>query len=64
MICPKCKSDNSKCIDSRQNDMKAYRIRRYECMNCGGRFTTKEVVVDRGDAPVYTIRGHGYLEKI
>lgn len=44
MICPKCKSDQTTVIDSRQ--FKAYRRRRYECLMCGERFTTKETVYE------------------
>jgi transcriptional regulator NrdR family protein len=44
MICPNCKSDQTAVIDSRQ--FKAYRRRRYKCLECGERFTTKEVVVE------------------
>ena len=63
MICPKCHSDNSKCIDSRQNNKAAYRIRRYECMNCNSRFTTKEVALSEESDFVYVIKD-GDIKKI
>ena len=40
--CPDCGSSNYKTIDSR--DSRAIgRLRRRVCLNCGGRFTTREV---------------------
>lgn len=51
MICPNCKSEQTKTIDSRQFD--SYRRRRYVCIECGERFTTKETLVERvEDEPV------------
>ena len=44
MICPKCKSDQTMVTDSRQFEL--YRRRRYECIMCGERFTTKEIVYE------------------
>lgn len=43
MICPKCKSFQVKCIDSRPY-LTPIR-RRKECVTCGHRFTTIEVTV-------------------
>ena len=40
MICPNCGSDNNGCKDSRQ--LRESRRRRYQCFNCGDRFTTFE----------------------
>ena len=40
MRCPKCKSESSRVVDSRQADNMIRRRR--ECENCGNRFTTFE----------------------
>lgn len=40
MICEKCKHDNTHAIDSREKNNT--RRRRYECLDCGHRFTTLE----------------------
>lgn len=42
MRCPECGSDKCYCIDSRPAD-NGRRRRRYECLDCKGRFTTKEL---------------------
>ncbi|MCC8191734.1 MAG: transcriptional regulator NrdR [Ruminococcus sp.] len=42
MRCPFCNFEDTKVIDSRPSDEK--KRRRRECMNCGKRFTTYEVV--------------------
>lgn len=42
MRCPECGSDKCYCIDSRPTDS-GRRRRRYECRDCNGRFTTKEL---------------------
>ena len=42
MICPYCGSYNTTVYDSRQ--FPSCRWRRYKCLNCEERFTTKEVV--------------------
>jgi transcriptional repressor NrdR len=42
MKCPYCGYEDSKVVDSRPNDDKIRRRR--ECMKCGGRFTTYEVM--------------------
>ncbi|MDE5583050.1 MAG: transcriptional regulator NrdR [Ruminococcus sp.] len=42
MKCPFCSFDDSKVVDSRHTDEKIRRRR--ECIKCGGRFTTYEVV--------------------
>jgi len=41
MLCPKCKSDQTQVIDSREADAKSIRRRR-ECEKCEYRFTTYE----------------------
>ena len=42
MICPKCKSDNLKIVDTRSDD--ASTRRRRLCLDCGVRFNTLEVI--------------------
>lgn len=44
MICPYCKSINTKCLDSRPRNK--YRMRRYKCTDCARRFSTHEIVVE------------------
>lgn len=42
MNCPECTSDNCMVVNSRQTE--AYkRMRRYECRDCGIRFSTVEI---------------------
>ena len=41
MKCQVCGSQQTRCLDSRLRGTK--RRRRYECNDCGGRFTTVEV---------------------
>lgn len=43
MICPNCKSESTVVIGTVQKD--DYRRRRYKCVMCGFRFSTKEAVV-------------------
>ena len=45
MKCPYCHHDEIKVTDSRSTDDNNIRRRR-ECMNCGKRFTTYEVIED------------------
>ena len=42
MLCPACKQNDSKVIDSRLTEGGAAIRRRRECLDCGRRFTTKE----------------------
>ena len=42
MKCPECGCEESKVIDSRPTDNKVRRRR--ECIQCGGRFTTYEII--------------------
>lgn len=42
MICPSCKQNNNKVIDSRLTEGGGAIRRRRECLGCGRRFTTKE----------------------
>ncbi len=43
MKCPFCSFEESKVIDSRPTD-EGQRIRRRECLSCGKRFTTYEII--------------------
>ena len=45
MNCPECFSTNAYVYDTRQ--FETYRWRRYECKDCGHRFTTKEMEASR-----------------
>lgn len=45
MICDRCGSENTGCIDSRQRE--DYRYRKYECRDCHRRFTTYELTTGR-----------------
>lgn len=45
MICPKCKSDQLHCVDSRPAPDSVRRRR--ECPNCGHRFSTIEIQEER-----------------
>ena len=45
MKCPRCKTGQTAVIDKRTRD--AQNRRRRECLECGYRFTTKEVPVER-----------------
>jgi transcriptional repressor NrdR len=44
MICPYCKTDNDKVIDTRSSDGGLEIRRRRECLNCARRFTSYEKV--------------------
>ena len=44
MKCPYCQYSESKVIDSRPTDEDEKIRRRRECMRCGNRFTTYEIV--------------------
>lgn len=43
MICPHCRANNDKVIDSRQSRAGIIRRRR-ECLSCKERFTTREIL--------------------
>ena len=47
MTCPKCGSDNRRCIDSRPAPGNQTR-RRHECVNCGARWSTLEKIIGVG----------------
>lgn len=44
IACPRCGHKHAKCTDSRPNDAATKRRRRRECLTCGYRFSTIEVV--------------------
>lgn len=46
MICPSCHQDQSICRDSRQRGV--IRERTYDCMLCGQRYFTQEVITEVG----------------
>ena len=44
MQCPFCRAIDSKVVDSRSTSDKTRIRRRRECLECGGRFTTYEII--------------------
>ncbi len=58
MVCPVCSSPDSKVIDSRPSDKSSIRRRR-ECLGCGKRFTTYEIIEA---TPLYVIKKDGEKE--
>ncbi len=59
MKCPYCKSTESKVTDSRATDDGNSIRRRRECLGCGRRFTTYEVVEE---VPIMVIKASGRHE--
>lgn len=57
MICPFCKSDNDKVVDSRVSGTSIRRRR--ECLGCGRRFTTREYIEVQ---PLTVIKRNGAKE--
>lgn len=53
MKCPFCSYEESKVIDSRPTDEGARIRRRRECMKCGKRFTTYEIIES---VPIFVIK--------
>lgn len=45
MHCPYCRSNQTTCIDSREQSYGFKRRRRYKCSSCGGRYSTLETIV-------------------
>lgn len=43
MICPICKKDDNKIVNSKKGDIDRTRI--YSCRYCGGKFKTKETII-------------------
>ena len=58
MNCPSCGRPDSKVIDSRPSDKSSIRRRR-ECLSCGKRFTTYEIIEA---TPLYVIKKDGSKE--
>lgn len=59
MICPYCRTDKTKVVDSRRPKEK--RRRRYECEMCGRRFTTYENYCQKVLKEVFQMRLKGEL---
>ena len=60
VICPKCKSSENHCVDSRPTKERSSTRRRLECKKCGNRFTTYEMVVPDEELYVRIIPKVGY----
>lgn len=60
MRCPYCKSDDSKVMDSRAHSNGFSIKRRRECLNCGRRFTTYEILEEN---IFYVIKKDGTKEE-
>ena len=58
MKCPVCSNPESKVIDSRPSDKSSIRRRR-ECLGCGKRFTTYEIIEA---SPIFVIKKDGTKE--
>ncbi len=58
MKCPVCSNDESKVIDSRPSDKSSIRRRR-ECLGCGKRFTTYEIIEA---TPIFVVKKDGSKE--
>lgn len=58
MNCPTCGKSDSKVIDSRPSDKSSIRRRR-ECLSCGKRFTTYEIIEA---TPLFVIKKDGSKE--
>ncbi len=59
MKCPFCESQETKVVDSRDNEVRDAIRRRRECLNCGRRFTTYERVEE---IPLSVIKRGGERE--
>lgn len=59
MLCPKCRIDDTKVIDSRESDEGMAIRRRRACGTCSHRFTTYERVEE---VPLVVVKGHGGRE--
>lgn len=53
MQCPFCRAIDSKVVDSRSTSDKTRIRRRRECLECGGRFTTYEII---GNNPIVVVK--------
>lgn len=47
IICQKCGSSNNKIINTRDS-LESFRVRRRECLACGNRWNTEEIITDKG----------------
>lgn len=47
IICQKCGNSNNKIINTRDS-AEGFRVRRRECLNCGFRWNTEEIITDKG----------------
>ena len=56
MLCPKCKFEDSKVVDSRPLNSDSSIRRRRECLSCKFRFTTYEYILA---SPVMVIKKSG-----
>lgn len=59
MNCPRCKSENTKCVDSRPSNTAVHR--RKKCMDCNYRWNTMEITVDRHKE---LLKAEAYLEDL
>ena len=59
MLCPSCRADDTKVVDSRIAEEGAAIRRRRECLTCARRFTTFERV---DHAPLTVVKSHGGSE--
>jgi len=59
VLCPSCRADDTKVIDSRIAEEGAAIRRRRECLTCARRFTTFERV---DHAPLTVVKSHGGTE--
>ena len=59
MLCPSCRADDTKVVDSRIAEEGAAIRRRRECLTCARRFTTFERV---DHAPLTVVKSHGGAE--
>ena len=60
MKCPFCAFEESKVIDSRPTDEGERIRRRRECLNCGRRFTTYEIIES---LPIIVIKIRAFLKR-
>ncbi len=59
MLCPACRADDTKVVDSRIAEEGSAIRRRRECLSCSQRFTTFERV---DHAPLTVVKSHGGTE--
>lgn len=59
MLCPKCRSPEVSVIDSRSLGFSTYRRR--HCLDCGNRFSTREIPEDEAKAMQSILNSLAYL---